>query len=594
MPSVELQERLTVARTELHQRDSVSEEDVRNALISPLLDALGFDSLHRRSEYSDRGNTPDDVIYAHPPGTNPSQYSQIILEAKSLGTNFNTGPSRTETPERQLRRYLRDHQAAGPNTVGVLTDGDKYRIFQRTGNLTDIQYVDEYQIFDDQLTIIPDQVDRLFSLLSQEALASAWPKRRDPFAAARRVCELIADAEASTSQILTDLYAGFEVADRLKEGELNGRTRDACKEDWKLAEWGYGPNYKTDNPRLDGSQRMVIAWLEFKPEEGADVAELKRGDVSLAARAFASKSEDCRTAVIVSRQANSRGEIERARIAIHHRGHTGMTPEFDPHNPPLSVLKSIDSIVKQLGASTPVSGEKLSDAVTVKVIRKEFYDAIAAWTKARQRGRNERDRKSVLRHLIRLVFVWILKEDGIIQPEIFDESFAKRHGKDKHYYHSTLMFMFHERLNKPENEREHHDVKEIDAVLDATPFLNGSLFAEHSGDGLLELSTRHYFGVSVDDPGLFTIMGRYDWTTAEHTPAESDQTIDPEMLSNLFENLFAVSESDEVMDRMPRGTYYTPSDVVAEMVKDALSAASSAFAPPPPPYQQYYKPNLCG
>ena len=116
------------------------------------------------------------------------------------------------------------------------------------------------------------------------------------------------------------------------------------------------------------------------------------------------------------------------------------------------------------------------------------------------------------------------------------------------------MFMFHERLNVPEIDRVNHSVPQVEDVLDTVPFLNGSLFAVHSGDSDLDLSFDDYFGVQPERPGLFTVMSRYDWTTDEHTPGESDQTIDPEMLSNLFENLFAASESGDVaLTRMPKG-----------------------------------------
>ena len=300
--------------------------------------------------------------------------------------------------------------------------------------------------------------------------------------------------------------------------------------------------------------------------------------MSLAARAFAAKS-DCRTAVVVARQANSDGVIDRARIAVQYLGHTGMTSEFDPHNPPRSVLRSIERIIDVLKDSPRVSGQKLSDAVAVRTIRKEFYETISDWTRKRQRGRNEVYRQTVLRHLIRTVFAWILKEGGIIPNVLFEESFARRYGGES-YHRDVLMFMFHERLNKSSQERSRHHDPAINKAMEEVTFLNGSLFAEHDGDADLNLGVRHYFGVTETDPGLFTIMSRYDWTTHEHTPGESDQTIDPEMLSNLFENLFAATESEEVQKTMPRGTYYTPSDVVAEMVKDALTAASGPFAPP--------------
>ena len=116
-------------------------------------------------------------------------------------------------------------------------------------------------------------------------------------------------------------------------------------------------------------------------------------------------------------------------------------------------------------------------------------------------------------------------------------------------------------------------------VMESASFLNGSLFAHHQGDELLEMSDQDYFGTG-SNPGLFTILNEYEWTASEHTPESSDQTIDPEVLSNLFENLIAATTyGQEVPERMPQGTYYTPADIAQEMVKDALTEATQPYAP---------------
>ena len=183
-----------------------------------------------------------------------------------------------------------------------------------------------------------------------------------------------------------------------------------------------------------------------------------------------------------------------------------------------------------------------------------------------------------MRHLIRSLFAWILKEDGKLPQEAFDESFARAHAPGR-CHEDILTYMFHERLNKPISGRARHAVPAIDAALRSARFLNGSLFARHAGDEALNLDDEDYFGTDPKRPGLFTILSEYDWTALEHTPSHSDQTIDPEVLSNLFENLIAVTEADRTPDRMPKGTYYTPADVAREMCKDALMMAVKSHAP---------------
>ena len=570
MLSTKLRDRLREGRAELWRRDTYTEEDTRSVLISPFLDALGYDALHRKSELEDRGNTPDEVAFAEPPGISPQRHSRVILEAKPLGTNFDRGPSRTETPERQLKRYLQNHIAAGPNTFGVLTDGERYRVFERTGHLTDIRYVGEFNILEDSLHDEVNAIHELNGLLGRDALASIDETKPDPLRAARRLSSVISEPSVSSDWLLNQLVLSQQSCQPMDEKALTGRALDAYQVDWGRADWRYGPNVDADQLELEGA-RVVTGVVEFHLPEVGYSFELKRGDVALAARVFARKTNS-RTAIVIARQANREGVIDKARVAVHHHGRTAMTFEFDPVNPPMSVLKSLDRIIRSCNRKRSVSPQRLIDAVTAKTIRKEFYNSISHWTLEHQRGRGELHRQAILRHLIRTVFAWVLKEDGILPSEPFDESFAQRHSEG-FYHRDILTFLFHERLNVPERDRSMHSIADVDAALASTPFLNGSLFAEHEGDMDLELTNEDYFGVSLENPGLFTIMSRYDWTTAEHTPGESDQTIDPEMLSSLFENLFAATESDETLRKMPHGTYYTPSDVVTEMVKDALSTA---------------------
>ena len=577
MPVQELRDRLREGRTELRRRGDFTEEDTRSILISPFLDSLGYDAFHRSSELQDRGNTPDEVAYARPPGQSSQRHARVILEAKPLGTNFDWGPSRSETPERQLKRYLQNHIAAGPNTFGILTDGEKYRVFQRTGHLTDVRYFGEFNILDDTPEDEVDVIDQLQSLLGRDALASLSETKPESIRAARRLVSVIADPGISSDWLLNQLVASSETCQSISAESLIGRARDVCQTDWKRADWRGGPTVEAVQPDLEGT-RVVIAIVEFQlPSIGAPDA-ITRGDVALAANVFARQSSS-RTAVVIARQASSSGVINKARVAVHHQGRTSMTYEFDPHNPPVSVLKSTERIIRILRGRGTVSPRRLIDAVAAKTIRKEFYLSIAKWLRLKQRGRGRRYRQSILRHLIRTVFAWILKEDGILPSEPFDDSFAKRH-EAMDYHNEILMFMFHEQLNVPEIDRVSHSFQAVNNVLDTVPFLNGSLFAVHEGDSEFALSFDDYFSVDPERPGLFTIMSRYDWTTDEHTPGESDQTIDPEMLSNLFENLFAASEGgEEELTRMPKGTYYTPSDVVMEMVKDALTAAIRSNLP---------------
>ena len=563
-------------RAELLARDGYSEDDTIKLLIVPFLEYLGHQATHRASEQEANRNRPDETIWDGPVSIFRNRPSRIILEAKPLGTDFDRGASRTETPARQIRRYLQNHISSGPDTYGVLTDGVRYRVSQRTGHLNDVRHVGEWNILDATAPDAPNQLAELADVLRHGNV----PAGREPVAAASSAARALTDAVASgrnPSRILDLLTRTQEQKPEIRnELTLTGRAFDAAQNDWESHAWRHAAGLRTGQPDFDGS-RIVTAVIRYTTPEPENPAELTRGDVALAARTFA-RAATCRTSAVIAYQANADGVIDRARAAVHYQGHTGMTPEFDPHNPPPSVLKSLERIRESLRRQQ-VTPERLTSAVTAQVIRKEFYESIAGWTRAKQAGRSRDGRQTVLRHLIRTVFAWILKEDGIIPDEPFEERFAAQHGADN--YHAAILTFLFRQLNTPESQRTEHPTPAVQQALADAPFLNGSLFADHSGDEAFALDDSDYFGTDPQQPGLFTIMARYNWTTTEHTPGESDQTIDPEMLSNLFENLIAATEFwQENPDRMPAGTYYTPADVATEMVKDALAAAVRPHAPP--------------
>ena len=568
-------------RAELSAREGYSEDDTIRLLITPFLEYLGHTAAHRRSEHEVNRNRPDEIIYDRPVSRAGNLPCRIILEAKPLGTEFDRGPSRTETPARQAKRYLRDHPASGPSTYGILTDGNKYRVSRRTGHGEDIRHIGEWNILDGPALDGSDPITALARLIHLDAVNAALepdrPIEQRQTLAALTLVNAIADGDSPT-KILDLLTKSRQQQPTIgTDLALTGRALDAARDDWESHAWRYGIGIKSDNPDLSGN-RVVVAVVKYgEPEAGAPPG-LTRGDVALAARTFA-RATSGRTSVLIAYQNNGGGAADLARLAVHHQGHTGMTPEFDPHNPPASALRALEQVRTELHGAAAIPPTRLTDAVAAREIRKEFYEAVAAWTRARQNSKSSAYRQALLRHLIRTVFSWILKEDGIIPSEAFEEQFAMRYGAGD--YHKTILsFLFHSRLNTPISQRTAHPTLEIDTAMATAPFLNGSLFAVHPGDDDLNISDDEYFGTDPDRPGLFTIMSRYNWTTSEHTPNESEQTIDPEMLSNLFENLVAATEFwTNNPERMPRGTYYTPADVATEMVKDALTAAVQRQAP---------------
>ena len=71
--------------------------------------------------------------------------------------------------------------------------------------------------------------------------------------------------------------------------------------------------------------------------------------------------------------------------------------------------------------------------------------------------------------------------------------------------------------------------------------------------------------------GLIEILSRYKFTIEENTPLEEEIALDPELLGKVFENLLAsYNEDTRTTARKALGAFYTPREVVAYMVDEAL------------------------
>ena len=577
----------------------VNEAATLSLIIQPALDTLGYPASHRIPEYGEQRNRIDETCYLMPiAGSNPG-HAALIVEAKQWGTPFDTKSAsqpRYSTPDRQIQRYLKQHKASGPNTIGVLTDGAKWRIYRRGGAAAnpDVEVVDEFNLEDlagpGQSLMgvgppIEERLQELVDFLGRGKIATQTSQTS--FAAPPNLAD----------SLFAEFRDGFQPEGLLKnianepdlivensltgDMQLQGVAKDAHNRDWREYAYVKANPMTTENPMLFES-RAVLAAVQYHYQPGKG---LTRPDVALCARTFA-RSDESNVGVALAYTIGPDDDIE-ARLAVAAGSQVNMTAPFDPTLPSPSARTAIDQLLRLLRSdSQSLTADKLLQPLEAAPLRQQFYREVDAWTRRIHRGKSLPERMAVMRHLVRVMFSWILKEEYIIPPELFEQGFIKANlASEDDYHHRVLGFLFHQRLNVDGPQREPFpaatgETGAIGEAMDATPFLNGSLFAEHSDDSNLDLKSADYWNASQDEPGLFTILSRYHWTMDEHRPEESEQTLDPELLSNLFERLIIpTQEGEEAPLRQPQGTYYTPADVADEMVKDALAAAVKEQAP---------------
>ena len=567
----------------------LNEAGTLSLLILPVLTELGYPPSHRIPQHGAGRNFIDEACFLREVGSSAGQ-AALIVEAKEYKTDFDSGQGRSDSPDRQLQRYLKQHDASGPGTLGVLTDGVKWRVYRRTSNPAnpDLEFIVERDFSavaqEGKAALESEDVRELlagfYALLARERIEA----RLKPAAAAKAANpadSLFADIarnrlpEYLVCAMLND-PAALVQSDLTEDVTLLGVRKDAHDTDWEAYAYAPGPALRSPSPSLAG-KRVVVAAVNFRHDP---VYGLPRWDTAVCARTFASVNESG-AAVVLARCAAPDGSVE-ARLAVAAGGQVNMTAAFDPTLPSPSARAAVAKLLLLLRAGDgALTADGLLAPLEAAPLRQQFYKDVAEWTGRMQAGKDLRERQTVLRHLVRVMFAWILKEESIIPQELFERAFADANLPDLDRYHEdTLGFLFHRRLNVEPDKREPHPIRALDQALGQAPFLNGSLFAEHIDDHALDLPSAAYWSADEREPGLFTILSRYHWTMDEHRPGESEQTLDPELLSNLFERLIAPTEKGEAPLRQPQGTYYTPADVADEMVKDALAAAVKNAAPP--------------
>ena len=264
------------------------------------------------------------------------------------------------------------------------------------------------------------------------------------------------------------------------------------------------------------------------------------------------------------------------------------------------------------------------DDLGAQELNKQFYSELFAWFELACRQakfpatglKTLRPEEHVIRLITRLLFIWFIKEKGLVASELFTEAqvapLLNDYDRDSgdSYYRAVLQNLFFATLNTEiahrgfsgQTNQTHRDFSRyryrdemadpdrLTRIFDRTPFINGGLFdcldsEDASGNGGWRIDcftdnpsqrkdysipNRLFFGPG----GVISLFEKYKFTVEENTPVEQDVALDPELLGKVFENLLAAynPETRETA-RKQTGSYYTPREVVDYMVDEALIAA---------------------
>ena len=298
----------------------------------------------------------------------------------------------------------------------------------------------------------------------------------------------------------------------------------------------------------------------------------------------------------------------------------------DPHRAHIDILfeLALEPLNQTYGVRNFVELHRAwAKTLNTEELNKKFYEELFAWFKwAVCAGKFPTEQKQTLKpeqHVIRLItrllFVWFIKEKGLVADELFNETQVARMLKDYErdtgdsYYRTVLQNLFFATLNSEIGERrfsketnaDHRNFAvyryrdqisapdELRTLFAKTPFINGGLFdclddfkATSDGGSRIDcFSDKHYKKLSLpnrlffdEDRGLFPLLTHYKFTVEENTPIEQEVALDPELLGKVFENLLAAYNPETgTTARKQTGSYYTPRVIVDYMVDEALVAA---------------------
>lgn len=436
-----------------------------------------------------------------------------------------------------------------------------------------------------------------------------------------------------------DLFAGKSLSKAAKEALdivtatwfvalIDERTFDSHRDNMEL-------RTAIEGAKDEKYKGMFIFAIEVMPD-----AKLSRTVAANITRAFNKLAVD-KPVVVMIRQA------ERLSIATCERGSYIRSGNIGEKLGKVSVLHNINcanahrghcDLLRRMEGNRATNFDSLYkkwlEVFDVKLLSKRFYDELFEWYQWAMslvgsgrmhfpawpkdgHGKESRD-ETVIRIITRMLFIWFIKEKGLIPATLFNKQELKRIVKDfnpqsasaHNYYNTILQNLFFATLNCEKSDRKFipesyhgknegygvnslyrgNDLlnigrEEFMALFKDIPYLNGGLFERLDSchnyyDGFSKEAKRRaivpdmlFFREDVNDGhcGLITLFEKYVFTVEENTPIEQDISLDPELLGRVFENLLgAYNPETQETARKATGSYYTPREIVEYMVNESL------------------------
>ena len=506
------------------------EANVREALLYPVLKrVLGFNDSEVRMEAADTraGKRPDYVCIRAGGST-----AAVILEAKSVGVNLTerTGNSAySSTPVGQLRGYLNKHRLAVQGTWGVVSNGVDWIVVKKD---------------DDKIP----------------ATAMGHPVQATTLSQVTKVLAPIRASLTGEPERRTDEADWFELlcGNQTPRQFIRELTDNAVRETSGVAWARVGAS--STSPDVFAPPPIFLVCLSSSFPDG----RLTHDDI---ADELPSEITECSAIGVAFTDHKS---TRHARGFVWN-GEIKATALVDVSMPGSRAQRQVEGLAE---CCTRNDIEAAVKVLETERLHSLFYEQLGEWVSGAGCGINE------LRHLIRVLFVWLLQVRGVVPEHALWDSSDDLGALQPGALHRHILWLMDDVLAKPNHSRPDGVNDRQTHLLETVPFLNGSLFAPLlPSDQTREFTNEQYAHKNI---GLFSILGRYDWTLTDRSGYATESAIDPSLLGDIFERLIldTIKRDQDQGDgsgygqregKMPGGTYYTPQDLADEMVTDALA-----------------------
>ena len=366
--------------TILRAKPDVNEAEVIQALIRPVLkEALSLTtvSLHVEVTKSDQGRQRrPDLIVHHP----DARDAELIVEAKGLGTDLmrRTGPRWTTAPLGQLQEYLEKYRTAGPDTVGIVTNGTEWIVLRRQDGLAPLHEAPQ---------IIHAETWESVSSMLQGALA-ARPGEKKKL------------EQPSASDWLASLSECKSPTEWLQSVTDKGNAKDIASLSHELAVVKIA-EHKDDTSLFEKPVHLCCMQKHFPDGEMSteDILQtLTEHKDRLTGRIVG-------VAYLDAHGDEPGGTVRRCRAFIQEDERLLSTALVDAELPGSRARSQIESLALEAANESP---RLMLKRFSTTPLHESFHVEIGRWFERTRQSEHE------LRHLIRVLFTWLLQTRDIL------------------------------------------------------------------------------------------------------------------------------------------------------------------------------------